>query len=182
MFGKHACTIHCPGYTTYLTLVARTSGTTLSADSMNCWLWNYPDKRAWSQTLACINLYKPPPDLQIPRHSIKCTDSPVPELYKIHSLMWMLVGCFCHTGMLLPLNSMTGHYISTVAHRTSLLVIVQQQRGPECHLIVLNSPSRHYHTYWKYRRSGNFHVKNNLCKKFSWCQIFVVSFDPQISF
>ena len=83
----------------------------------------------------------------------------------------MLVDCFRNIGVLhvLLLNLMTGYYISTVAHCSSLLVIVlaflsfhQQQRDPECRLIVLNSPSMHCYTCWKYHRSGNFHVKNNL--------------------
>ena len=83
----------------------------------------------------------------------------------------MPVDCFRNIGVLhvLLLNLMTGYYISTVAHCSSLLVIVlaflsfhQQQRDPECRLIVLNSPSMHCYTCWKYHRSGNFHVKNNL--------------------
>ena len=61
------------------------------------------------------NTYEPPSDLDPPV-------LPDPEQYKIHADAC----CRGRIGVLLPVNSMNGHYIHTVAHRTALLGIVQQ--------------------------------------------------------
>ena len=73
-----------------------------------------------SRTCMVLNayMYKPPSDLDPPV-------LPDPEQYKIHPIMQMLVA-FITLVCLLPVNSMTGHCICTVAHRTALLGIIQQ--------------------------------------------------------
>ena len=44
---------------------------------------DYLGKSAWFQKLAYINMYKLPPDLQTPQHSVQWTGFPVPPVPKL---------------------------------------------------------------------------------------------------
>ena len=91
-------------------------------------------------------------------YSIKRTGpivSTVPKRYEIHSIIWLLLYCFCKVvhhlwwsqrlDIILPL---------TVTHRANLpqhCMAMQIEHG----LVVLNTMSTctHYHAYWKYTGS-----------------------------